>query len=132
MKMFKRVMTIIGVGIILLLVVCTVFVSWMVYTQKYEKSELCRYLSPDGKHDVIVYEIGDAYWPFGPVRARLQMVDEDGKAVMDREFWVYNDGTGLEIKNVTSIVWLDTRVEITIRHFDHAATTTYWLPFPVD
>ena len=132
MNRWKYGCTIISIiGIIIILAIIA-FATWFVYVSEFEKTELCRYISPDEEYNVIVYEIGDASWPFGPVKAQLKVVDQWGKTVAEREFWVYNDGGNLDLGNITSIVWLDSRVEITFRHFDGMPTTTYWLPLPVN
>ena len=129
MNIRKRVLIIVSIMIALAIVAIP---SWFLYVSKFERTELCRYTGPDEEYNVILYEIGDASWPFGPVKAQLKVVDQKGKKITERDFWVYNDGGNLDTKNITSVVWLDSRIEVTIRHFDGAPKTTYWLPLPVD
>lgn len=83
--------------------------------------------SPDGLYTVSLYQIGAPEWPFGPVKAKLVLMDSKGKELDEERFSLLNDGTGVYEGNLVEIAWLEDRAEILMDEADTTQTYTYVL-----
>ncbi len=77
-------------------------------------TEITREASPDGKYEVIIEQMGEAAWPFGPATARITVKNtETGKKIERVKYEVANDGTGL-YESQFSFEWSEDELTITI------------------
>ena len=89
--------------------------------------EICRESSPDGEHEVVLYQIGSTGWFFSPASAQLKVLDGKGRTLAKIELQVNNDGGNVEKKNIEGIRWYKSYVEVDIRGWDDGTPTTYTL-----
>ena len=79
-----------------------VLIAAFTYKTKYCKTEVTKSMSPDGRHTLIIFMIGEPDWPFGPTHCRYDfyegtMIKEkysdtvfnDGKNACDGDFEIY-------------------------------------------
>jgi hypothetical protein len=96
-----------GLGLIV-----AVFIGCFTYTTRYRINHVDSSISPDGQYEVLLQQIGDPEWPFGPTHARLVLNGESQK-ISQYNFVVLNDG-GCLIQEDWSVIWEETCVKITI------------------
>ena len=106
-------------------ILISAFIVWYVYTDRYEVTEKGRELSPDGRVEVILEQIGSPGFPFGPVKVRIRVkytFREKDYTVIETS--MYNDGGGLSDYN-WSIEWSKETVTIILNHADLAEDTVF-------
>lgn len=86
-------------------------VGSITYVTKYKIHEIDTDMSPDGKYELILQQVGDPDWPFGSTHARV-ILKEGDKIVKKYRFDVHNDGANISDNSwiVTwynqSVVWI--------------------------
>ncbi len=77
-------------------------------------TEIAHEVSPDGRYEITVEQLGSPVWPFGPVTSRVTVKStERGKRIARFKDEVSNDGAGLYAGQFT-FEWHDTEVKIII------------------
>lgn len=92
--------------------IIAVFIGCFTYTTKYRVNHVDSSVSPDGQCEVVLQQIGDPEWPFGPTHARL-VLNKDSKKISQYRFMVLNDG-GVLNQDDWSVNWEETCVRITV------------------
>lgn len=90
--------------VIFIIVTFTVIIFLLVgsiaYVVNYKIHEIDTDVSPDGKYELILQQVGDPEWPFGSTHARVVL--KDGKKIIKKySFDVHNDGA-----NITDRSWI--------------------------
>lgn len=80
-----------------------------VYTTKYRINYVDSSMSPDGKYELLLQQIGDPEWPFGYTHARLVLKGESG-TITRYPFILINDG-GCVRPESWQVSWKKNRVE---------------------
>lgn len=114
----------VSLGIVGLLV--AIQVGIILYRVEFEKTELETYLSPDQAHQLVIYQIGEPDWPFGPAHGRF-VLREGYKTVSQYNFSVANDGGSAHSGNF-SVHWQEDRVCIVVNG-EEQRDVTYQLFF---
>lgn len=83
------------------------------YRTCYAKTEIVRYPSGEGRYELVIYEVGEPAFPFGPGRCRLDL-HKDGKTACREEIVLYNDGKRPGEDNF-SVTWKEDFVCVTAR-----------------
>ena len=78
-------------------------------------NEIATYHSPDGEYSLVLEQMGDPGWPFGPTDVRLTLKNHDGKIVERVSTQVFNDGGNASEYNVASVSWNDDSVIVVLR-----------------
>lgn len=58
-------------SIILIIALFTILVGSITYVVNYKIHEIDTDVSPDGKYELILQQVGDPDWPFGSTHARV-------------------------------------------------------------
>lgn len=66
--------------------------------------------SPDGKYELMLIEIGEPAWPFGPASGRL-VLNEGDTEISQADFSLANDGCSIS-SNDWTVAWGDDHVEV--------------------
>lgn len=120
----KRMVLIAGI----LLLAAAIFIgATAIYKEEYEKTEICREVSPDGEYVLVLYQVGSPDWSFGPVKAQLSLESGSGKQLAKEDMSLMNDGSDVMEGNILSVTWQEDRVEILMREFDTTKQETYSL-----
>lgn len=82
------------------------------YATKYRINPVDSSVSPDGKYELLLQQIGDPEWPFGSTHARLVLKDESG-IITKYPFYVLNDGCSVH-QDSWKVTWTDTYVKVVI------------------
>ena len=123
----KHIQTILASVLILLFAAVLIVVSLVIYEELFRKEEVYRQSSPDGEYVFVLSQVGSPGWPFGPVKAQIEVRSFKGKR-MDREsIVVHTDGGQLSQYNIETIRWHDTFLEVVCCGEDGA--TAYVLDF---
>lgn len=91
-------------GMILLLAGC------FYYETNYKKTIRDTSVSPDGKYELTLMEIGEPAWPFGPASGRL-ILNEGDAQISETNFRLANDGCSIS-SNDWAVTWNEDHVEI--------------------
>ena len=67
-------------------------------------------ISPDGKHELTLMEIGEPAWPFGPASGRLILYEGDTQ-ISETNFRLANDGCSIS-RNDWAVTWNEDHVEV--------------------
>lgn len=124
MKIIKKILASL---LILLFTAVLITAALVIYEEQFRKEEVYRQSSPDGKYVFVLSQVGSPGWPFGPVKAQIEVRSPKGKR-MDREsIVVHTDGGRLSRYNIEKIRWYDTFLEVVCRGED--GTAAYVLEF---
>ena len=91
------------------------------------ESEVCKVRCPGETYEVALYQTGSPGWPFGPVAARVKVLDENGRTMAKLDISVNNDGGSMYAGNIEEVRWFDGKIEVDIRGADDRDPTTYEL-----
>ena len=89
-----------------------VSVGSFVYVTRYRVQGVAQELSPTEDAKVILQQIGDPGWPFGPVKGRVTL-HRRGRIAAQAEILVSNDGDGLSAGS-WQVEWFPAGVQVTI------------------
>ena len=67
-------------------------------------------VSPDGKYELTLIEIGEPVWPFGPASGRL-ILNEGATKISQTDFELRNDGCSIS-SNDWAVTWNENYVEV--------------------
>ena len=67
-------------------------------------------ISPDGKYELTLMEIGEPVWPFGPASGRLILYEGDTQ-ISETNFRLANDGCSIS-RNDWAVTWNEDHVEV--------------------
>ncbi len=91
-----------------------IIIAWN-WPVKTELRDVANEISPDGKYEAILQQVGDPGWPFGNTSLKITIKNaESNKNIEIIESSVADDGSNLFEKN-WEVVWLDTSVNIILR-----------------
>ncbi len=82
----------------------------LIYKTEYEKRIIQK--DDNGKHQLIIYEIGEPGFPFGGSKCRL-VLKRSGQQIDRIDFCVSNDGKHIKSENF-DVNWLDEGVSVTV------------------
>ncbi|MBR5135352.1 MAG: hypothetical protein IKV35_07115 [Clostridia bacterium] len=119
------VLAVVCTTVLLMVSVAAVFV----YEEKFKKTEVYRECDPNGAYVFVLYEIGEPVWAFGPVKARIAVLDSRGKTVVKQDLSLNNDGSHVHELNVEALRWREGALEVQLKGFDDEEKTTYTLSF---
>lgn len=77
--------------------------------------EIATYNSPDGEYSLVVEQMGDPGWPFGPADVRLTLKNSNGKIIERVSTQIFDDGANAGERNIASISWNDDRLVVVLR-----------------
>ena len=99
----------------IVLVICAIMalalfllVGSITYIIHYKIHEIDTSVSPDGKYELILQQVGDPDWPFGSTHARVVLKEGD-KIIKKYRFDVHNDGCNIS-DNSWIVNWYDNSV----------------------
>lgn len=69
-------------------------------------------VSPDGKYELTLIEIGEPVWPFGPASGRLTLKEGDNQ-INQADFELKNDGCSIS-SNCWTVAWMTDYVEVVL------------------
>ena len=69
-------------------------------------------VSPDGKYELTLIEIGEPVWPFGPASGRLTLKEGDNQ-INQADFELKNDGCSIS-SNCWIVAWMTDYVEVVL------------------
>ena len=89
----------------ILLAIMPFFTGCMHVDQLQNKEEVYRESSPDNAYTLVVCQVGDPGWPYGPVKAKVRVQSAKGKTVDKESVLVYTDGTRLTKHHIEEVDW---------------------------
>ena len=69
-------------------------------------------VSPDGKYELTLIEIGEPVWPFGPASGQLTLKEGDNQ-INQADFELKNDGCSIS-SNCWTVAWMTDYVEVVL------------------
>ncbi len=114
-KQIKAIIIFVSV-IISFFIVCWVgiVIAWNIPIHK-EINNISTSVSPNGKYEAILQQVGDPDWPFGSTSLKVIIKNiETNKNIDVIESSVADDGSNLFEKN-WEVVWYDTDVDIILK-----------------
>ena len=75
-------------------------------------TEIARYQSPDKEHVLVIEQIGDPAFPFGPTEVRATLKNQNGKKIKQVPAILYHDGACAHEDNIKSVSWGESAVVI--------------------
>lgn len=69
-------------------------------------------VSPDGKYELTLQEVGEPNWPFGSASGRV-VLKKDDQEISNVEFELHNDGGSISNRCWT-VTWYDEYAEVTL------------------
>ena len=114
-KQMKAIIIFVSV-IISFFIVCWVgiVIAWNIPIHK-EIKNISTSVSPNGKYEAILQQVGDPVWPFGSTSLKVVIKNiETNKNIDVIESSVSDDGSNLFDKN-WEVVWYDTDVDIILK-----------------
>lgn len=93
-----------AIGMVLLLAGC------LYYETNCKETIRDTSISPDGKYELILMEIGEPAWPFGPASGRL-ILNEGDTQISKTNFRLANDGCSIS-SNDWAVIWNEDHVEV--------------------
>ena len=115
MKYIKKILVAV---LILLFAAVLSFVCLVIYEEQFRKEEVYRQSSPDGAYVFVLSQVGSPGWPFGPVKAQIEVRISTGKRMDKESIVVHTDGGRLSEYNIEKIQWHDTFLEVVCRGED--------------
>lgn len=105
-----------------------IFALWVSfqYTYRYKKEVCDRAVSPDGRYELILQQIGEPDWPFGSVSGRL-LLTEDGVEISETDFQLANDGGNIH-SDCWKVSWQTDCAEVVLSG-EEQADRQIWLFF---
>lgn len=94
--------------LILLFAVVLITAFLLIYEEQFRKEEVYREYSPDGEYVFVLSQVGSPGWPFGPVKAQIEVRSSTGKRMDKEGIVVHTDGGQLSKYNIEEIQWNDT------------------------
>lgn len=91
------------------------------YRTQYAKREIDTYYSNDQSYQLVIYNIGEPEWPFGPGKCRFVLKKED-KTIDTLDITVFNDGGWMNTDNF-HVAWDSAHVSITVIAEEQEDTT---------
>ena len=95
-------------SIIFIIALLAILVGSITYVVNYKIHEIDTDVSPDGKYELILQQVGDPDWPFGSTHARVVLKEGD-KIIKKYRFDVHNDGGNIS-DNSWIVTWYDNSV----------------------
>lgn len=95
-------------SILLIIAPFAILVGSITYVVNYKIREIDIAVSPDGKYELILQQVGDPDWPFGSTHARVVLKEGD-KIIKKYRFDVHNDGANIS-DNSWIVTWYDSSV----------------------
>lgn len=84
----------------------------ILYKTEIERNEIEAYMSDDGEHELVIYQIGEPDWSFGSTHCRFVLSSEN-KIISEYNFLISNDGAPARSSNF-AVNWYDDRVVIIV------------------
>ena len=94
-----------------------------------KNTEICSHSDENGKYTVVLYQVGDPQWSFGPVKAKLVLKDASGKVMDEESFSLGNDGAGVYPGNIEEIIWHGDSVVVRMNEADTTRVYNFTLYF---
>ena len=116
MKIFKRIL------ISLVLISIILFVSVFIYEDQFAKREVYRESSPNGEFVLVLYQVGQPGWPFGPVKAQIKILNSEGKTIDKEAIVIHTDGAQLNEFYIDEVCWSDNTIEVVCSGEDGTAS----------
>jgi len=104
-KAIKR----IGIVLLILIALFSLFLSWFLYETEYKRTEVLISCAEDGQHKLLIEQIGDPDFPFGYAHCQFFLIDGREK-ITSCKFDIADDGGSAQESNF-QIVWRDDSVE---------------------
>ena len=98
-------------AIIAIVTIITAVVVAFVYEENFKKTEIYKEQSPNNEYEFVLYQVGAPAWPYGPVKAEIEVLDSEGDTLDKESILIYNDGGPLSERNVDDVRWNDNSVE---------------------
>lgn len=95
-------------SIIFIIALLAILVGSITYVVNYKIHEIDTAVSPDGKYELILQQVGDPDWPFGSTHARVVLKEGD-KIIKKYRFDVHNDGGNIS-DNSWVVTWYNNSV----------------------
>ena len=111
-------LVVIFVGVFLIVI----FIDDTTFAEK----ELATYYSEDGTYQLVIYEIGEPEWPFGPATGRLVLSTENSQ-ISKTDVDVANDGGHTHSEDF-DVSWSEDHVTVVV-HGQEMYDKTYTLYF---
>ena len=115
----------IGILCVFLCMVLLLIVAFIPEVSLAEK-ELATYYSEDGTYQLLIYEIGEPEWPFGPATGRLVLSTENNQ-ISKTDVDVFNDGGHTHSEDF-DVSWSEDHVTVVV-HGSEMPDETYILYF---
>ena len=109
MKTIVKRLLIIGAVI---MVVVGLLLSALVYAVEFRKWEVYRETAPDQSHVLVIYQVGEADWPFGSATTQVQVRNANNKIINKKELEVGTDGGMLNAYYIEQISWEEHSVTV--------------------
>ena len=77
--------------------------------------EVATYHSPNGEYTLILEQMGDPAWPFGPTDVRLTLKNSGGKMINRVSTQIHDDGSCASEHHISSVSWNDDGVVVILR-----------------
>ena len=94
-------------------VILLAVIGILLYHKDHKKTEILRSSSEDERYQLVIYQIGDVQFPFGPGKCEIVLYEEN-KKIGSKEVVLYNDGKKPDEDNFM-ITWHTDSVEILVR-----------------
>ena len=99
--------------IVLIAVVLLSAIGFLIYHKDHRKTKILTSSSEDERYQVVVYQIGDAEFPFGPGNCEIALYKEN-KKIDSEDVVLYNDGKNPDEDNFI-VHWDTDSVEIIVK-----------------
>ena len=110
----------------ILLAIMPFFTGCMHVDQLQNKEEVYRESSPDNAYTLVVCQVGDPGWPYGPVKAEVRVQSAKGKTVDKESVLVYTDGTRLTKHHIEEVDWSEKTLTIDFWAESHTSCVLEW------